>query len=183
LPRKSQNWRLLVGIAALTLIADWVTKRIIVGNLVLYETRSLPIQFLERIASLTYITNTGAAFGLFPSQGALFVAIAAIVVASIIFYYRHLPAGYGLTRLALGLQLGGVLGNLIDRLRQGYVVDFIDLNFWPLQDWPVFNVADSAIVVGVSLLALTMLFEDTEDQEKELLRSEGDTASEPSSPS
>ena len=99
---------------------------------------------------------------LFPKQGALFVLIAFIVIAAIIVYYRHLPEGYLVARVALGLMLGGALGNLIDRLRQGYVVDFADVNFWPLHNWPIFNVADSAIVVGVVLLAITMLIEDAQ---------------------
>lgn len=177
--RRYHNWLILLGIAALTLIADRVTKQIIANSLTLHETWDPPFSALQRVVSLTYTTNTGAAFGLFPNQGALFIVIAFMVISAIIFYYRQLPAGYGLARVALGMQLGGALGNLIDRLRQGYVVDFIDLNFWPLENWPVFNLADSAIVVGVGLLALTMLYEDTGDQEHKFGSPESDTASEP----
>jgi signal peptidase II len=169
----------LLGVATLTLVADWVTKTIVACNLVLNESWQPPATFLRRVFSLTYTTNTGVAFGLFPNQGFLFIIIAFIVITAIIFYYRHLPAGYGTVRLALGLQLGGALGNLIDRLRQGYVIDFIDLNFWPLQDWAVFNLADSAIVVGVGLLALAMLREDIDDKDKEAPAPESDAAGEP----
>ena len=84
---------------------------------------------------------------------------------AIILYYRHLPDGQRLARIALGLQLGGAVGNLVDRLRQGFVVDFIDLNFWPLHDWPVFNLADGSIVAGVTLLALLMLWEERRDRD------------------
>jgi signal peptidase II len=176
---RSRNWLILVGIALVTLIADRFAKTIIANNLMLNQSWHPPLPMLKSVFSLTYTTNTGAAFGLFPNQGALFIIIALIVITAIIYYYRHLPTGYGLTRVALGLQLGGALGNLIDRLRQGYVVDFIDLNFWPLHNWPVFNLADSAIVVGVGLLALTMLTEDIPDPENEIEPSGGDAASEP----
>jgi len=159
-----------------TLIADWVSKALVANNLSLYETRIPPL--FDRFVQITYTTNTGAAFGLFPDQGVLFVIIALVVIAAIIVYYRQLPDGYRLARLALGLQLGGALGNLIDRLRQGYVVDFVDLNFWPLRDWPVFNLADSAIVVGVVLLAFSMLREDIKWLDDELDAPENDTASE-----
>jgi signal peptidase II len=175
---RNRNWLLLLGVAALTLAADRLSKWFISQNLSLYESWHPPVPILRQIFSLTYTTNTGAAFGLFPDQGLLFIVIALIVVTAILFYYRHLPKGYALARVALGLQLGGALGNLVDRLRQGYVVDFVDLNFWPMHDWPVFNVADSAIVVGVVLLAVTMLWEDRVEQDSESKPAENDTASE-----
>jgi signal peptidase II len=187
LSHRSRNWFILLMVTTLTLVVDRVSKTIIANNLTLNTSWHLPTPFLRRLFSLTYTTNTGAAFGLFPNQGVLFIIIAFVVVMAIIFYYaglpRHLPAGYGLVRLALGLQLGGALGNLIDRLRQGYVIDFIDLNFWPLQNWPVFNLADSTIVVGVGLLAITMLREDISDQDEEIASPESNadqvSASEP----
>ena len=177
--RRSQHWIFLLGVAAFTLAADRVTKTIVVNRLTLYETWHPPIPLVRSIASLTYTTNTGAAFGLFPNQGYLFIGIAFVVITAMVFYYRHLPSGYGLTRLALGLQLGGALGNLIDRLRQGYVVDFIDFNFWPMQHWPIWNLADASIVVGVGILAVTMWLEGAEDPNNEIGSSEGDAASEP----
>lgn len=176
--RRTQNWLVLFGVAALVLIADGVSKAVVANNLSLYETRVPPV--LDRFVQITYTTNTGAAFGLFPNHGTFFVIVAAVIIVAIIVYYRQLPDGYGLARVALGLQLGGAVGNLIGRLRQGYVVDFVDLNFWPLQDWPIFNVADSAVVVGVVLLAFSMLREDMRQLDDELDASEGDTASEQS---
>lgn len=174
----SRNWIILLGTAALTLAADLASKTLVVNNLPLNTSQAPPLSFLEPVFSLTYTTNTGAAFGLFADRGVLFILIAFAVIAAIIFYYRYLPEGYGWVRLALGLQLGGALGNLIDRLRQGYVIDFIDLNFWPLKDWPIFNIADSAIVVGVSLLAILMLFEDVETERQDQIEpSESETAS------
>jgi signal peptidase II len=179
LSKRSHNWFILLGIALATLVADRVSKTIITRNLTVNQSWHPPQPALKEVFSFTYTTNTGAAFGLFPNQGVLFVVIAFFVITAIIYYYRHLPAGYRMVRIALGLQLGGALGNLIDRLRQGYVVDFIDLNFWPMHNWPVFNVADSAVVIGVGLLALTMLNEDITDTDDLTESHESETAHEP----
>jgi signal peptidase II len=176
LSRRTQNWLVLFGVAGLVLIADGVSKALVANNLSLYETHVPPV--IDRFVQITYTTNTGAAFGLFPNHGTFFVIVAVVIIVAIIVYYRQLPDGYALARVALGLQLGGAVGNLIDRLRQGYVVDFVDLNFWPLQDWPIFNLADSAVVVGVVLLAFSMLREDMRRLDDELDTSEGDTTSE-----
>jgi signal peptidase II len=181
--QRIRNWLILLGIAILTLAADRASKWLIAENLAPNQTWHPPIPLVQRVLSVTYTTNSGAAFGLFPDQGVLFAVIAIVVVVAIILYYRHIPTGYDLARLALGLQLGGALGNLIDRLRQGFVVDFIDLNFWPLHNWPVFNLADSAIVVGVGILAIAMLREDIKEEDQEAESSETDTAGEPSTPS
>jgi signal peptidase II len=96
---------------------------------------------------LTYATNTGAAFGVLADRGILFLIIGIVVLGVVIAYWRFLPRQRPLLRISLGLQLGGAMGNLIDRVRIGHVVDFIQV-----QQWPVFNVADSAIVCGVALL-------------------------------
>jgi signal peptidase II len=97
--------------------------------------------------ALTYTTNTGAAFGVLADRGILFLIIGAVVLGVVIAYWRFLPGQRPLLRISLGLQLGGAIGNLLDRVRIGHVVDFIQL-----KDWPVFNLADSAIVCGVALL-------------------------------
>ena len=70
-------------------------------------------------------------------------------------------------RMVLAFSLGGAIGNLVDRLRQGFVVDFIDLNFWPLHEWPIFNLADSSIVAGVVMLSLLMLWEEWRERGKQ----------------
>lgn len=150
----------LLLVAALTLLLDQATKALVVGFLSPAQTWNFS-PLLARWVSITYVTNTGAAFGLFPDQGLFFIVVAIVVVAVILLYTRRIPADQWLIRLALGLQLGGALGNLLDRLRYGYVVDFVDLNFWPLKEWPVFNVADASIVLGVVLLALTILREES----------------------
>lgn len=100
------------------------------------------------LVRLDYTENSGAAFGILQARGLLFILVAVVVSAAIIVSYRRVVVSPLPVRVALGLVLGGSIGNLVDRLRLGYVVDFIDLRWWP-----VFNLADSSIVVGVLLLA------------------------------
>lgn len=149
------GWWVLPLTAILTLVVDQATKYLVVSNLALYESWA-PIPALAGRIDIHYVTNTGAAFGLFQDGGLFFVIVAIVVSVFILLYHRHLPDGQWLIRLGLGLQLGGAVGNnLIDRLRWGHVIDFVDVHFWP-----VFNVADSAIVCGVALLAFLLLRED-----------------------
>ena len=121
---------------------------------------------LHPVLSFTYVHNTGVAFGLFPRLGWLFTVVAVVVVAAILYFQRMLEEEHWMLGLALGLQLGGAAGNLADRLLHGAVTDFIDVNFWPLESWPVFNVADSAIVVGVALLILHMMLEERAERRR-----------------
>ena len=148
------KWLLLAGVTALVLILDQVTKALVLANLTLYESW-MPIEALRPYFTITYVQNTGAAFGILPNGGIVFPIVAAIVVGIIIYFYRTLPGRAPLIRIALGMQLGGALGNLIDRLRLGFVVDFFDFKFWP-----VFNVADSALVVGVIALIILMWWDE-----------------------
>jgi signal peptidase II len=149
-----RRWGLLAVVAALAILLDQVTKAYVVAHLGLHETW-IPLKFLEPVFRFRHVHNTGAAFGMFPQGGAIFLIIAVIVSVIIVYYYRQLPGSAWLVRLALGLQLGGALGNVIDRVRQGYVVDFMNVEYWP-----VFNVADSCIVIGVLLLAFEMFREE-----------------------
>ncbi|MFZ2487229.1 MAG: signal peptidase II [Anaerolineae bacterium] len=149
--RRIQPGWIIVGIAALVILLDQITKRWIEANLPVYESLA-PFPALHNFFTLTHFTNTGAAFGLFRDQNILFVAIGVVVLLSIIIYSRYLPHDMKIVQVALGLQLGGALGNMIDRVRIGHVTDFIYFHFWP-----AFNIADSSIVVGVLLLAWVML--------------------------
>ncbi len=152
MPRE-KKWRrfLLPVVAVLILVIDQISKQAVMTSLRPGESWN-PVAALERWVSLTYVTNTGVAFGLFPEYGTIFMVIAVVVVVAIIFYYRHLPGEQWLVQVSLGLQLAGALGNLLDRLRHGHVIDFIDFKVWP-----VFNVADSSVFVGVVILAFLLL--------------------------
>lgn len=145
--------------ALLALVVDQLSKYWVRQHLV-YGVPWNPVSWLRPVLSFTYITNTGASFGLFPGLGRLYTVVALAVVALILLFYRRLPVDNWLLHISVGLQLGGALGNnVVDRLLRGQVTDFLDLNFWPLQEWPVFNVADSCVVVGVCILAAYLLFE------------------------
>lgn len=130
------------GTALLALLADQSTKALV--QLTMRLGQSIPAHGPLRI---TYVTNPGAAFGLFPGATGVLVLASLVGVVLVLYIYRSQGGKGRLLRLALGLQLGGAWGNLLDRLRLGYVVDFIDLRVWP-----VFNLADTFIVVGLALL-------------------------------
>jgi len=137
----------VAGVVLSTLLADQLSKQWIIAHLHFGECWN-PIPFLRPLVSLTYVRNTGVAFGLFPARGDLFVGVAILAVAGILTYYVRLFLGQWVVELSLGLIVGGAMGNLLDRLTYGHVIDFIDFKVWP-----VFNVADSAIVIGMTILA------------------------------
>ena len=153
---------LLWGGAALVVGLDQLSKSWVVHHLPAYT----PVDWIPQLASLfsfTFVKNTGVAFGLFPQLGSLFTILSAIVIVGIFVFHRVIAGNDLWVYGALGLVTGGALGNLVDRLARGYVVDFIDVNFWPFREWPVFNIADSAVVVGVAVLLLdAFLFSEEE---------------------
>jgi signal peptidase II len=127
---------------------DQATKVYIIKNMELGQ--SIPV--IKEFFHITYIKNPGAAFGILQHQTGLFVAIAILLVVAVLFYYPRLPQGYPLLRFGIGLQVGGAVGNLLDRVRTGYVTDFFDFRVFP-----IFNIADIAIVVGVGLLFIEIV--------------------------
>lgn len=147
-------------LAAGVVLVDQVTKAWVRSSLRPGQSLELA-RWLNPVFRITYVTNTGAAFGLFPGWSQAFVVVAVMVILALVWYYFQLSGTAWLMQVALGLQLGGAVGNLIDRLRfGGRVIDFVDLNFWPLRRWPVFNVADASIVAGVTVLVLLMIWEE-----------------------
>ena len=151
--RLQVKWRNVVFFltALLIVVADQLSKTWIRTNLAVGQ--SIPeVGFLR----LTHVTNTGSAFGLFQGHSFALTIVALVGIAVILLYalfvYRRFPFLDNMpNRVALGLILGGTAGNLIDRLRLGYVTDFIDFGFWP-----AFNLADSAVVVGVIIFAYSL---------------------------
>jgi signal peptidase II len=141
---------LLILLSAAVLAADLLTKRWATATL----AGAAPVHVIGELVRFTYVRNSGVAFGLgagLPFPYYLF-SIAAVVAILVLFLRRRVH-GFG-RRLALALILGGALGNLVDRLSTGLVVDFIDIG-WGRWHWPVFNVADSAVSIGVVMFALT----------------------------
>jgi len=134
--------------AAAVLALDQLTKALVRASLERGE--AWPDDWPVRIR---YITNTGAAFGILQDQTAFLMLMTVIGLAAIYLYYRYPPFDHAVVPTAIGMMLGGAIGNLVDRVRLGRVTDFID---FPL--WPAFNVADSSITVGVAVIIIGYIF-------------------------
>ncbi len=154
--RKHWHQVLLFALAAVIFGLDQYTKSLVRAHLPLNESWN-PIAWLDPIVTLTHVRNTGAAFGLLPGMGVMFILVAIVVIALIVLFYRRIAQSSLILTIALGLQLGGSTGNLLDRLVRGYVTDFVDFRWWP-----VWNVADASLVVGAILLGIYTLFLDRE---------------------
>ena len=146
-----EMWFFLV--AGVVIGLDQLSKYLVRTNMVL--NTSVPEHGFFRF---TYGTNTGGVFGFFTNQTFLITVAAVIAVVVILLYSRHRMAHSMLMKVSLGMLLGGSIGNLIDRIRLGAVTDFIDIGAWP-----VFNLADSAIDIGVVLLIIYILFRMRKD--------------------
>lgn len=157
----------LVMAAVLTL--DQVSKYLVETRIPLYESWA-PIPALAGLFQLSHTANTGAVFGLFQGTGMFFAILAVVVAGAIIYFNITLPGGQWLLRVALGLQLGGALGNLTDRLRQGHVTDFVDIG-----PWYIFNVADMALVGGVILFAVVMIRDERQEKSRQTSVASGST--------
>ncbi|MHB8764267.1 MAG: signal peptidase II [Deferrisomatales bacterium] len=145
-------------VAAAVVGLDQATKAWVDAAFQLYESRPV----VEGLFHLTYVRNPGAAFGLLAGWGAqwrqpFFVGITAVALGAILWILARLEAGRPWTLAALALVFGGAVGNLIDRIAWGEVIDFLDV-FWRGYHWPAFNVADSAITVGMTILIADELF-------------------------
>ncbi|MFC1960098.1 signal peptidase II [Chloroflexota bacterium] len=150
-----RKWLIFFGVAAVIVVLDQFTKTLVANNMLVYE-QWMPLEFIRPHFTITYVQNTGAAFGIFQNGNLFFIVVGFIVVGFVLFFFAQLPEHSSWTLYAtLGLMLGGALGNLTDRLTRGFVVDMFDAKFWP-----VFNIADSAIVVGAILLVLLMWLEE-----------------------
>ncbi len=151
---------LLVGSVALLVFAlDRVTKAWVERNIPLNGGRSVVDDYVR----IVHTQNSGAAFGLLPERTTLLSLLSVVAVVAILFYYRKIAGTSPLIAATLGMQLGGAFGNLVDRVGQGYVVDFVDVGvpggvrFW------AFNVADSSIVVGIFLVSLLLWNEERKE--------------------
>jgi len=148
-----RRWNILFVTTTVVIIVDQVSKQIVIRSLPLGASINL-IPALSPLFQITYSENTGAAFGLLPQAGPLFLLIAVVVVAAMFIFYRRVPEKALLSRIAIGLISGGALGNVINRLQYGAVIDFIHYQI-PGIISNISNLADHAIVFGVMLIFLS----------------------------
>ena len=155
-----QKYNLIGILAAIVLIAlDQWTKHLAVLRL----KGQSPIVLWDGVFELHYLENRGAAFGILQGQKAVFLVCTLLILILIVFFYNRLPAGkrFFMMRLVAVFLAAGAVGNLIDRMRYSYVVDFL---YFKLIDFPVFNVADCYVTVGAVLLAVMILFVYKEEE-------------------
>jgi len=156
----------LILISGTVVVLDQWSKSFVRANIALGDTW-VPgsLSWLLPYARIVNWSNTGTAFGMFQGRGAIFTVLAVIVAGAIVYYYPRVPPEDWWLRLAMGLQFGGALGNLTDRINYGRVTDFISVG-----PFPVFNVADASITIGVIILVVGVWWK--ERSEKRALTSE-----------
>jgi signal peptidase II len=158
-----RDYTFLFLIAGTLIILDQISKDYIRAHFVPYVDMWAPWNWMLPYARIIHVHNTGVAFGMFQGASYVFAALSAIVALAIIYYFHKVPSQDWLLRLALSLQLAGAVGNLVDRLKQGYVTDFVSVG-----NFPVFNVADSCITVGVIILVLGVWLQERRDKAEKL---------------
>jgi len=152
------RFRLLLIVSAVVLVLDQATKLYIDSRFALHQSLTV----VENFFHITYVRNKGAAFGIFADNAVripFFVTISLVAAVGILWYLYRSGAQQKLLHFALSLIFAGAVGNLIDRVRLGEVIDFIDVH-WYQYHWPAFNVADSAITVGVGILLVDLWREE-----------------------
>ena len=158
-------WVVLV-VAGMIITLDQLTKDWVRMNIPKYGSM-IPIPALGEYFVFEHVDNYGAAFGILQNQGMLFVVIAVVVAIAILVYVRYLPTEHNFVRILLGLQLGGAVGNLVDRINQGFVTDFVKMGIPGVYYWPNYNIADSSIVVGVLTLGIYIMVDDVRKQRQQ----------------
>jgi signal peptidase II len=159
--RIAGRWRndLLFFAIALGIVAlDQLTKWLVRSNLAIGETWP---ERSDAFVRIIHVTNSGAAFGILQGQTTFLIVTSLLGLGAIVLYYIYPPMEHGLIRIALGMQLGGAAGNLIDRVRLGEVTDFIDVGAWP-----TFNVADSSISISIVAVLIFFLLQETDRPKK-----------------
>jgi len=153
-----RRFSILIGISLVVLVSDQFTKYLVDSHFRLYES----VTIVENFFHLTYVRNKGAAFGMLADSAIripFFITVSVLAALGILWYFNHARHLQKLAIIALSLIFSGAVGNLIDRIRFGEVIDFLDIH-WYEHHWPAFNVADSAITVGVALLLLDVWREE-----------------------
>src|SRR5438445_11561715 len=145
----------IVACALAVFVADRITKTWVAESLPLNQPRQVVGDYVR----IVHAENTGAAFGLLPERTTLLSVLSVLAVLAIVYYYRQIASSSAVVSATLGMQLGGAAGNLLDRVTQGYVVDFVDVGVGDVRFW-AFNVAGSSIVVGIILVTLALWYEE-----------------------
>jgi len=153
-----KEYWMLFTIAGIIIILDQITKAIVRASIP-FGGQWMPLEWLRPYFRFVHWQNTGAAFGLFQGGGLIFGILAVIVTVVIVIYYPQIPKDEKLMRIAISMQLGGAIGNLIDRILFGPVTDFISVG-----SFPVFNIADSSITVGVGIMILGLWFAERRER-------------------
>ena len=161
------DYAVLFLIAGIIVLLDQLTKEWVRLNLQLGEIYR-PDLWISSFMRIVHWKNTGAAFGMFQDMNAVFMVLSVLVSAVILYYFPQIPRQDRLVRLAMGMLLGGAIGNLVDRFRQGYVTDFVSVG-----KFPVLNIADASISVGVAILFVGMWLQ--EKNKKETIPAEAET--------
>lgn len=156
---KRKYWVLIICFVSI-LILDQYTKHEAQQRIPLYQT----IKVIDGFFNLTHLRNTGGAFGVLAGKKGgigsfFFIAVSLVAIGTILYLFHKVKEHERILSLSLSLILSGAIGNLIDRIRYGEVVDFLDFHLFSYH-WPAFNIADSAITIGIGLMAFELLFHD-----------------------
>lgn len=146
---------ILLAVGIVVLAVDQVTKALVVANMALGSS----VGVIGDVIMLWHVRNEGAAFSLFQGGTLLFLVVTVVALGMIVYFHRAFTGRSLWLQALLGLILGGTLGNFIDRLRQGYVTDFVSVGVGTVR-FPTFNVADSSIVVGIGILVIVLMLLD-----------------------
>ncbi|HUV16246.1 MAG TPA: signal peptidase II [Pelolinea sp.] len=157
-----KSYAILLPITGLIVFLDQWTKAIVRANLQLGDVWS-PFEWLTPYARIVHWFNTGVAFGMFQDKNLLFSALVFLISLSIFIFYPKLTEDDWFLRIALSMQLGGSIGNLIDRMTMGHVTDFISVG-----NFPVFNIADSCITVGAIIMIIGLWVEERKEKSRHL---------------
>lgn len=153
-----RDYAWLLSIAGVIIVIDQWTKVLVRNNLSFQEIWA-PWDWIRPYARIVHWQNTGAAFGMFQNMNPVFMVLAVLVSLAIFYYFPRVPRSEWYLRLALCLQLAGAVGNLIDRIYQGYVTDFISVG-----TFAVFNVADASISTGVAVMLLGLWLKERQEK-------------------
>lgn len=144
------QWLVLAAVAAAAIAADQLTKQVVARTLAVGDSVDIAGPF-----AIHHVQNSGIAFGLFATRTTLVIAVTAVAVGLIVWFFARSGARHPVLPVALGLVLGGSIANLVDRVRLGHVTDFLDMTAWP-----AFNLADTFIVVGVAAVFASLVLAD-----------------------